>query len=274
MQDCFTLISNSKDFPLPMQFQKMNCISPEILVTLIKDKKYEIKTNVCEEALQIFIQYLIDGIKPRIYIDMIREFIQLSQEFQIKELQEQISNTREKFLQIESSCDNQYNSQEQVNSNKEIIESINNLIQSYYNMEKGIEDLKNQYVETNSILLDQQQRIKELFEIIEKQNEEIHKEVKMNQDDLDNRIQNIREEIDSNQTKLIDLYEKNVKNENNIAVLNSNIEQLNKRADKINTHISEIKDYIDKNNQIFTSKYITKNIHFFFLYEISLFLLY
>lgn len=85
----FLLYSNNKTFTIPTKFKVLADFPQNIYDTLIfsPQHKYEIKSNVSEEVLRAFINYLKTQHIPEITINNFFEFSELSQEFnQFKEI--------------------------------------------------------------------------------------------------------------------------------------------------------------------------------------------
>lgn len=57
------IVLNTKIFNIPFQFEMMNKISQSILIELINGR-YQVQSNVGEEILLIFIEYLLSGKNP------------------------------------------------------------------------------------------------------------------------------------------------------------------------------------------------------------------
>ena len=74
--NCHKLILNSKAFEIPLVFKNIINISPEISNKLIinSDHQYTIKSNVSEEVLQSFINYLVNDEIPDIQIENYNEY--------------------------------------------------------------------------------------------------------------------------------------------------------------------------------------------------------
>lgn len=134
MSQSFTLVFNSKYYILPFKFKMLEQISTNIIQALTSNNfKYQIQSNISEEVFQQFYQYLIDGTEPDINSDTIYELEQISQEFQIKELQVKIDEEKKLIKSFINKHCELYCSYGEIPSNsKNFIEVISDLNHFFY----------------------------------------------------------------------------------------------------------------------------------------------
>lgn len=81
MQSSFILLFNCKQFPIPSDFESLNCIKEEIKDQLLKTRQYEVQSDVQEYVFRSFIKHLLYNEIPNITNYNISEFEELSNEF-------------------------------------------------------------------------------------------------------------------------------------------------------------------------------------------------
>lgn len=235
--DTCHLIYKSK--PYQIQDQIAHKISKNVHKKLMKGEcKYEIESRVSLEVLDMFIQYLVDGIEPEIHFDTIYEFQQLADEFEIQDLSEKVKQKREKFREMEKNA-------EISNSN---IVAIKHLFESCIKLEKELKEQKKYYeFEIEKIREELMKEIASCDSKINKTSDEIYQKIKESSNYSEERL-NKQQSIEEEKS-------------NQIEVCKSNLELLKQQLTKQ-----------DEDNQI---KYISKDISLIiFLNQISLFLLF
>lgn len=85
MQQSFLITSKNKTIKLPFQFKHWNSLPDKITILFInnKNRQYCIQSDVSDEVFESFVNYLITDTLPKINIQNIQEYMQLSQEFNL-----------------------------------------------------------------------------------------------------------------------------------------------------------------------------------------------
>lgn len=82
-ENTFKLILKTKTFFISSDLPCINDINTKIILELLENRQYEVKSDISEEVFQYFINYLVNAEPPNILPDNIKEYTQLSQEFGI-----------------------------------------------------------------------------------------------------------------------------------------------------------------------------------------------
>ena len=106
MENCnFDLYLKEKVFHIPILFDSIVNINPNIYKSLIFKHQYQVESNVDVSIFRCFIDYLVNKIQPEINLDNINDYLKLSEEFKFQPLLQLIQSTKEfnqAFLDINS----------------------------------------------------------------------------------------------------------------------------------------------------------------------------
>lgn len=283
----FILSFNSKDFALTSQFKMYGQISSSISQDLIfkEDHKYVVQSKVSNEVFQQFLQYLIDKTEPEIQFDTIYELKQLSDEFEIKELKELIEKKKQKWLEMEKFFEEQSTSAHTstVTTTQEDPAIKQQLVQFYQIFESRIDNLSNEIQKFKVKLSSQNDELlkqieNQIQDSVNQQNEKIAEENQKIENEMNLKLQQIEDVIKSNEEKTDLQNSSNIELQNGIEQLKNQPELINNKLVKqnedivnfeenINLQLEQIKQTIDKQQQELENKlktqlqnYITKEI--------------
>lgn len=286
------LILRSKAFDIPKRFKMMGSLSDDILNSLESEKhQYDVKSMVCEEIFQTFIQYLLTGKIPEIHIDNIFELSLLAQEFGISDLIDIINETKKKYREFEKILENQASSplfnqplsvlqQDLEQKNRQIFELQQNYneIVKYYKIQQN--EMKRLEEQIHRLKVDYQSDLLNIQNQVNKKIESIDQKIEL----IDQKVESIDQKVESSQDEFLKLINENNQNnqaciEKTLERLTSNIEDLNDtvknqqyNSDQYSRQISEltqqneIKDILNIIffiNLVYSTKDVSKYKYFF-----------
>lgn len=282
--ESYKLIFNSQDYQIPEQFEKLIKISKTIFRELFSKREYTIRSNVSDETIPLFIQYLINGNSSGIHIYNILEFSRLAKEFELTELEELINNKKEKWTKLETLIENESNSMQlenngQHNDKDQIIKELSYKVEFLLDTTINKEDLENQKVEYETMVkekisrtLNEHQLIidskfNELIEKIESQNQNLLEKMKS----IENNVEKMKNEIEQRQnedkshidnelakfTNQIDISQKDI---NNLK------EEINQKSTEIELSTKEAFLSVNQKIDEIKATYVTKTIYNLIIY--------
>lgn len=77
----FTLVLKEKLFSIPRDFRFLKDVKLEIYSSLITNQQYTVKSNVCEQTFESFLDSWINNSTPNLSLQNIDEYTVLSEEF-------------------------------------------------------------------------------------------------------------------------------------------------------------------------------------------------
>ena len=133
-QSTFQLLLNSKQFPIPSQFDRLPKVSSKVYHSLVFDSlhQYYVESNVSEDVFQSFLDYWIKEEVPNISINNFYEYYNLSQEFNL--LTDIIRKKKEEFgsdLQFFNGLKEQDKNNCRSDYERQISENLDNYLDQY-----------------------------------------------------------------------------------------------------------------------------------------------
>lgn len=140
-EKAYSFFLNEKIIQIPRIYELFSQISSTIAKQLFYQDKYYVHSKVKEETFQSFINFLLKGEHPTYHADNILEYVDLFQEFEIKQnlLQTEDEINLYKKTIIQDLISSNQNTERKSTSEKYIAEHLDEFIEKYPNEMKRID---------------------------------------------------------------------------------------------------------------------------------------
>ncbi|KAK8839644.1 hypothetical protein M9Y10_032010 [Tritrichomonas musculus] len=124
---------NDKTFQIPRRYELINNISSTIVKQLFEQDEYYVHSKVKEETFQNFINFLLNRELPTYHADDILEYVDLFQEFEIKQDLLQTENERDLYKKavIQDLISSNQNKERKLASEKYVAEHLDEFLEKY-----------------------------------------------------------------------------------------------------------------------------------------------
>lgn len=124
---------NDKIFQIPRRYELINNISSTIVKQLFEQDEYYVHSKVKEETFQNFINFLLNRELPTYHADDILEYVDLFQEFEIKQDLLQTENERDLYKKavIQDLISSNQNKERKLASEKYVAEHLDEFLEKY-----------------------------------------------------------------------------------------------------------------------------------------------